>query len=93
MLINYYKDKVAQPIVLLFLLAIAMPISFAIWTALLNNFVIQISNFSGVEIGWLQTIREIPGFLMRQYDRILFHLVQALIVLNNTFRKSDVKAN
>ena len=63
MLINYYKDKVAQPIVLLFLLAIAMPISFAIWTALLNNFVIQISNFSGVEIGWLQTIREIPGFL------------------------------
>ena len=49
--------------VLLFLLAIAMPISFAIWTALLNNFVIQISNFSGVEIGWLQTIREIPGFL------------------------------
>jgi len=61
--INYYKDKIAQPIVLLFLLAIAMPISFAIWTALLNNFVIQISNFSGVEIGWLQTIREIPGFL------------------------------
>ena len=63
MFINYYKDKIAQPIVLLFLLAIAMPISFAIWTALLNNFVVQISNFSGVEIGWLQTIREIPGFL------------------------------
>ena len=63
MFVNFYKDKIAQPIVLLFLLAIAMPISFAIWTALLNNFVIQISNFSGVEIGWLQTIREIPGFL------------------------------
>lgn len=40
-----------------------MPISFAIWAALLNNFVVQVSNFSGVEIGWLQTIREIPGFL------------------------------
>ena len=40
-----------------------MPVSFAIWAALLNNFVVQVSNFSGVEIGWLQTIREIPGFL------------------------------
>lgn len=48
---------------LLFLFATAMPISFAIWAALLNNFVVQVSNFSGVEIGWLQTIREIPGFL------------------------------
>ena len=48
---------------LLFLFATAMPVSFAIWAALLNNFVVQVSNFSGVEIGWLQTIREIPGFL------------------------------
>ena len=48
---------------LLLLFATAMPISFAIWAALLNNFVVQVSNFSGVEIGWLQTIREIPGFL------------------------------
>ena len=50
-------------IYLLFLFATAMPVSFAIWAALLNNFVVQVSNFSGVEIGWLQTIREIPGFL------------------------------
>ena len=48
---------------ILFLFAAAMPVSFAIWAALLNNFVVQVSNFSGVEIGWLQTIREIPGFL------------------------------
>ncbi len=52
-----------QPIVLLFLMAAAMPIAFATWSALLNNFVIEVAGFSGVEIGWLHTVREIPGFL------------------------------
>lgn len=36
---------------------------FAAWTALLNNFVIEKAAFSGVEIGLLQSFREIPGFL------------------------------
>ncbi len=49
-----------------------MPISFAIWAALLNNFVVEVSNFSGVEIGWLQTVREIPGFLAVGVILILF---------------------
>ncbi len=52
-----------QPVFLLFLMAFAMPIAFATWAALLNNFVIEAANFTGVEIGWLHTIREIPGFL------------------------------
>jgi hypothetical protein len=52
-----------QPVPLLFLMAAAMPIAFATWSALLNNFVIEAARFGGVEIGWLHTVREIPGFL------------------------------
>lgn len=52
-----------RPQALLFLMAFAMPLAFATWTALLNNFVIEVADFSGVEIGWLHTVREIPGFL------------------------------
>jgi len=54
---------IRQPVFLLFLMALAMPIAFATWSALLNNFVIEAASFTGVEIGWLHTIREIPGFL------------------------------
>lgn len=52
-----------QPVFLLFLMAFAMPIAFSVWSALLNNFVIEAAEFTGVEIGWLHTVREIPGFL------------------------------
>ncbi len=52
-----------RPIALLFLMALAMPIAFNVWSALLNNFVIEVGNFDGSDIGWLHTIREIPGFL------------------------------
>ena len=52
-----------RPVTLLFLMAIAMPLSFATWSALLNNFVIEVAQFDGADIGWLHTIREIPGFL------------------------------
>ncbi|MGJ8585889.1 MAG: MFS transporter [Marinosulfonomonas sp.] len=52
-----------RPIALLFVIAFAQPIAFATWSALLNNFVIEAAGFTGVEIGWLHTVREIPGFL------------------------------
>ncbi|MCT4558389.1 MAG: MFS transporter [Pelagimonas sp.] len=52
-----------RPITLLFLMAIAMPLSFSTWSALLNNFVIEMAQFDGSDIGWLHTVREIPGFL------------------------------
>ncbi len=52
-----------QPVGLLFLMAAAMPISFATWSALLNNFVIERAGFDGADIGLLHTVREIPGFL------------------------------
>ncbi|MEO0357476.1 MAG: MFS transporter, partial [Pseudomonadota bacterium] len=52
-----------RPIPLLFLMAAGMPIAFSTWSALLNNFVIEVADFDGADIGLLHTIREIPGFL------------------------------
>ncbi|MGR3541449.1 MAG: MFS transporter [Hasllibacter sp.] len=52
-----------RPVALLFLMAMAMPVAFATWSALLNNFVIEVAGFDGVDIGTLHTVREIPGFL------------------------------
>ena len=52
-----------QPVGLLVVMALAMPIAFFTWSALLNNFVIEVADFDGGDIGWLHTVREIPGFL------------------------------
>ncbi len=52
-----------RPTVLLFVMALAMPIAFNAWSALLNNFVIEAAQFDGADIGLLHTVREIPGFL------------------------------
>lgn len=55
-------------------MSVAMPIAFNTWTALLNNFVVERAAFTGVEIGILQSLREIPGF-------IAFTTVFVLLVL------------
>ncbi|HBC3424531.1 MFS transporter [Vibrio parahaemolyticus] len=47
----------------LLLISIIVPIAFSTWMALLNNFVIEKANFDGADIGLLQSVREIPGFL------------------------------
>ncbi|WP_171121824.1 MULTISPECIES: MFS transporter [unclassified Ruegeria] len=52
-----------RPITLLFMMALTMPIAFNGWSALLNNFVIEVADFDGADIGLLHTVREIPGFL------------------------------
>jgi len=52
-----------QPVMLLVLMAAALPLAFSTWVALLNNFVIEAAGFNGVGIGWLQSVREVPGFL------------------------------
>jgi hypothetical protein len=51
------------PVTLLILMSVAMPVAFNAWSALLNNFVIEQASFTGVEIGILQSLREVPGFL------------------------------
>lgn len=52
-----------NPHTLLILMSVAMPIAFSSWAALLNNFVVERAGFTGVEIGILQSLREVPGFL------------------------------
>ena len=47
----------------LFVIAIGSPIAFSVWLALLNNFAVEIASFGGKEIGILQSLREVPGFL------------------------------
>jgi len=44
-------------------LAFALAFCFSIWQVLLNNFVVEVADFGGVEIGILQSLREVPGFL------------------------------
>ncbi|WKY59929.1 MFS transporter [Vibrio sp. SNU_ST1] len=59
-------DKTASwktPQNFLLLISIVVPIAFSSWMALLNNFVIEKANFDGADIGLLQSVREIPGFL------------------------------
>lgn len=58
---NLSKLKTKENFILLSTLLVT--ISFAAWLALLNNFVIDKAHFTGVEIGILQSFREIPGFL------------------------------
>jgi predicted MFS family arabinose efflux permease len=44
-------------------MAAAVPFSFAVWRVLLNNFAIDTVAFNGADMGMLQSLREVPGFL------------------------------
>ena len=57
------KEHVKKPENLLLAMAFIMPLIFSVWMVLLNNFVIEKASFTGKEIGILQSLREIPGFL------------------------------
>lgn len=70
-----------RPIVLLFLMAIAMPIAFNTWSALLNNYVIEVGGFDGSDIGWLHTVREIPGFLAVGVIAIIIYMREQVLGL------------
>ena len=52
-----------SPEFLILLMTIGSAISWAVWLNLLNNFAIEEINFTGAEMGILQSVREIPGFL------------------------------
>jgi len=51
------------------------------WHALLNNFAVERAAFSGVEIGILQSLREVPGFLAFTVVFILLVLREQNMVL------------
>ena len=52
-----------RPEALLVLMTVGMTLAFATWTAALNNFVVERAGFTGLDIGMLHAVREIPGFL------------------------------
>ncbi len=52
-----------SPQILLLIFAASIPIAFEPWMALINNFAVDVVNFTGLERGILESVREIPGFL------------------------------
>lgn len=58
-----FKRYFQSPEILLYFFSAAVPLSFATWQALINNFSIEQVGFTGIEIGILQSLREIPGFI------------------------------
>lgn len=57
------QQPTRNPQALLLWMTFVMSLVFAVWQALLNNFVIERALFTGAEIGMLQSLREVPGFL------------------------------
>ncbi len=70
-----------RPVALLFVMAAAMPLAFSVWSALLNNFVVEVADFDGVKIGWLQSVREIPGFLAVGVIAVLLFMREQILGL------------
>jgi MFS transporter len=70
-----------NPQILLLAMAFVMPLTFSVWNALLNNFVIDKAQFSGAEIGILQSLREVPGFLSFTAIFVLLVLREQTFVL------------
>ena len=68
-----WRQQLAQPEMLLYMMAAAVPLSFATWRALINNFAVEQAAFTGIEMGILQSLREIPGFLA--FAAVLFLLL------------------
>jgi len=69
---NFFKSREA----LLYVMALSMSFSFAAWMSLLNNFVIEAASFDGSQIGILQSLREIPGFLAFTVVLVLIFVCQ-----------------
>jgi len=68
------RNKLDKPEYFLILVTVAASLAFSVWQVLLNNFAIEQAAFTGREIGILQSLREVPGFLA-------FMVVFVLLVL------------
>jgi len=70
-----------RPEILLIIMAVAMSVAFSTWMNLINNFAVERAEFTGVEIGFLQSLREIPGFLSFAVVFVLFLIREQTIAL------------
>ena len=77
----YNLPKWRRPEALLILMAVALPLAFSVWSALLNNFVVEVIRFDGLDIGALHTIREIPGFFAVGVISILLFVREQTLAL------------
>jgi hypothetical protein len=58
------KNIRRQPMfIFLMVLTISSTIGLQTWRTLFNNFAVEMAGLNGVHIGWIQSVREIPGFL------------------------------
>ncbi|MGB0310845.1 MAG: MFS transporter [Candidatus Puniceispirillaceae bacterium] len=76
-----FLDAIHKPQTLLMVMAAAMPLSFWAWTVMLNNFTVDVANFTGREIGILQSLREVPGFLSFLVVYLLFFFTEQRLAL------------
>ncbi|MEZ9768767.1 MFS transporter [Vibrio breoganii] len=72
----------------LILISIVVPVAFSSWMALMNNFVIERANFDGADIGLLQSVREIPGFLAFTVVFVLLFIREQKFMLVSLFMLS-----
>lgn len=78
-------EKLNRPENLLLAMAFIMPLVFSVWMALLNNFVVEKANFTGTEIGILQSLREIPGFLAFTVIYLLLFIKEQKLAILSLF--------
>ncbi|MGV2871790.1 MFS transporter [Colwellia sp. E150_009] len=76
-----FLKRFNQPEHLLLAMAFTMPLVFSVWMVLLNNFVIEKASFTGVEIGILQSLREVPGFLAFTVIYVLLFIKEQRLAL------------
>ena len=74
-------EKYQTPFVYLALATITMSVTFSAWLAMLNNFSIESANFTGAEIGMLQSLREVPGFLAFTVIYVLIFIKEQRLAL------------
>lgn len=70
-----------RPEVLLLVMSVAWPLSLSTWMALINNFAVERAAFDGADMGILQSVREIPGFLAFTFVALLFFLREQTLAI------------
>jgi len=60
---KFMSHPIRGPVVLLMLMSAASTLGFSAWSALINNFAVERASFSGADMGLVQSVREIPGFM------------------------------
>ena len=75
----------SRPEILLMVMAGGMPLAFWAWVVLLNNFTVEVAAFTGREIGILQSLREVPGFLSFLVVYLLLIIAEQRLALLSLF--------